>query len=348
LPTVIIVVVSVLSCVSLMWRRRFPVALTVVLIVASVWVPAVSGASMVAMFTAAVRRKLPTVLLLVLLATASAMAQIALGYTAGQLGYWLAVAGTVLLCLLVVGWGIAVRSRRELVLLMAERLHRLEAEQESRLREARQAVRDGIARDLHDSLAHRLTLISMSTGALEYRGSVPPDEFQDMIEILRSNARHGLSELREVVTVLRRPDGQAVPGQHPPDGVISLIAEARAAGQKVDADWTIPPDRLTAGRADSLYRSVQEGLSNARKHASDQRVALLGRLERDGTLRVEMINAIEPRTCAGPGGSGLAGLTDRVGAEGGSVCTSSADGFFRLQVTWPPAPSANGSRRDTS
>lgn len=337
LPRAVSVMAAVAACGALFLRRRQPVLVTVVLVLASVVIPAVSGASMIALFTVAVHRRLPTVMGLVVLAVASAMMQFSLGFTIGRSSYWIAVGGTVLISLLVVGWGIAVRTRRDLVLLMAERMRRLRLEQESKVREARQAVREGIARDLHDSLAHRLSLITMSAGALQYRGSAPAPDVDDMVEILRTNARLGLSELRQVVTVLRRPDGRAVPGQHDPGALWDLVDEARASGQEVDVAWSVPVDTMKPGVRDSLYRCVQEGLSNARKHGADRQVTLRGRIEAEGAVRLDMINTVGGQGPAGGNGSGLAGLRERIGEHGGRMSTSVAEGAFRLQVSWPDA-----------
>lgn len=337
LPIGVTATTTVLACASLLLRRRAPVLLTVVLIVASIVVPAVSGASLIALFTAAVHRRLATALALVVLAGTSAMVQLALGLTTGVAGYWLGVGAAVVISLLVVGWGMAVRGRRELVLLMAERLHRLRLEQDSRVREARQAVRDGIARDLHDSLAHRLSLISMTAGTLDYRSAVPTRDLDDMVEILRWNARQGLGELRQVVTVLRRPDGQALPGQYQPGAVFDLVAEARASGQQVELVWTLPVHRLRRAVGDSLFRCVQEGLSNARKHAADRKVTLVGRMTEDGRAEMVMTNSTGPGRGVDGAGTGLHGLRERVNDAGGRMSTELTDGVFRLRVDWPVA-----------
>lgn len=336
-PRWVSVAAALAACGALLVRRRHPVLLTVLLVLASVLIPAVSGASMIALFTAAVHRRLSTVMSLMVLAVGSAMVQFSLGSTAGRSGYWTAVGGAVLISLLVVGWGIAVRARRELVLLMAERIRRLRLEQESRVLEARRAVREGIARDLHDSLAHRLSLITMSAGALGYRVSAPDPDVEDMVEILRTNARLGLSELRQVVTVLRRPDGCAVAGQHDPGALWDLVDEARASGQEVDVAWAVPVDALAPGVRDSLYRCVQEGLSNARKYGADRQVILRGRIDPAGTVHLDLINHVADPGPADCEGSGLNGLRERVGAYGGGLTTSVVDGAFRLQVCWPDA-----------
>lgn len=343
LPLAVTVIAAVLACAALFFRRRYPVALTVVLIVASVVIPAVSGASMIGLFTAAVHRRLPTVLLLVALAAVSAMAQFSVMLSIGSAEYGLAVGGTILLSLLVVGWGIAVRGRRELVLLMAERMRRAQVEQESRLREARGAVREGIARDLHDSLAHRLSLISMTAGALDYRASVPAQDLDEMVDILRWNARQGMSELRQVVTVLRRPDGHAVSGQHHPGAVLDLVGEARASGQEVELVWSIPVADVSRSVGDSLYRCVQEGLSNARKHAGGRPVTVTGRVDEEGTIAVIITNPLDHGAAPDGSWSGLHGLRERVIDARGRLTAAVIGDVFQLQVEWPSVTARRGA-----
>lgn len=335
LPPLITGVVAIVACGSLLLRRRSPVVLTVVLVLASVVVPAVSGASLIALFTAAVHRRLPTVMLLALLAGVSAMVQYAVVFTVGGADYWLAVGATMVLSLLVVGWGMAVRGRRELVLLMADRVRQTQREQESRLREARQAVREGLARDLHDSLAHRLSLISMSAGTLQYRNTASSQDLEEMVEILRWNAWQGMSELRQVVTVLRRPDGRAAPGQYAPGAVHDLVAEARAAGQNVVLVWSIPVHRLGQTLIDALFRCVQEGLSNARKHARELEVSVTGWMDDEGAIQVTIANPIDGDRHADGPRSGLVGLEARISDAGGRLSAAASGSVYRLHAVWP-------------
>lgn len=343
LSPLITTVVAALACVSLLLRRRAPVALTVVLILGSAVLPALSGASLIALFTAAVHRRLPTVMLLALLAGVSAMVQYSVVFAVGGAQYWLAVGATMVLSLLVVGWGMAVRGRRELVLLMADRVRQIQREQESRLREARQAVREGLARDLHDSLAHRLSLISMTAGTLDYRTTASSRDFDEVVEILRWNARQGMNELRQVVTVLRRPDGHAAPGQYHPGGVLDLVAEARASGQEVDLEWSIPGDRLGRLLHDTLYRCVQEGLSNARKHAPGRQVRVTGQVDQRGSIQLTLTNSIDPGEHADGSRSGLLGLEERVSNAGGRLATSVSGNAYQLSVAWPVAVAQRGT-----
>jgi signal transduction histidine kinase len=272
--TVVSAIALALSCTALLVRRRYAVTLAAILIIASVWLPVVSGASLIALFTAAVHRRVSLVLPLVALAALSTLAQLRIGPELAEPLYWPAVAVTLLITLLVVGWGVATRARRQIVLMMAERIQRLQAEQEARLQAARQAVRERIARDMHDSLAHRLSLITMSAGTLEFRGATPPEDMADMIGIVRTNAQLALAELREVVTALRdaETDDAAGPGgtARLAERIAGLVDQARDSGQRVEYHWRVPDD-LPAGLGESVFRVVQEGLSNRPQARARQR-----------------------------------------------------------------------------
>lgn len=336
--TVVSAIALALSCTALLVRRRHAVALAAILIIASVWLPVVSGASLIALFSAAVHRRVSLVLPLVALAALSTLVQLRIGPELAEPLYWPTVAVTLLITLLVVGWGVATRARRQIVLMMAERIQRLQAEQETRLQAARQAVRERIARDMHDSLAHRLSLITMSAGTLEFRGAAPPEDMADMIGIVRTNAQLALAELREVVTALRdgETDGAAetAPGgtARLAERIAGLVDQARDSGQRVEYHWRVPDD-LPAGLGESVFRVVQEGLSNARKHAPGSAVAMIGAL--DGPeITVDFVNDRGPGH-PGSGGNGLRGMAERVEAAGGTVTVADERHRFHLCARWP-------------
>ncbi len=346
--TVVSVVALALSCLALLVRRRFAVSLAAVLIVASVWLPVVSGASLIALFTAAVHRRISRVLPLVALAALSTVGQLRIGPQLAEPLYWPAVGVTVLFTLLVVGWGVATRARRQIVVMMAERMQRLRAEQEARLRGAREAVRERIARDMHDSLAHRLSLITMSAGALEFRRSTSPEDMADMIGIVRTNAQLALAELRQVVSTLR--DGEegdaagAAPGGTARLGerVAGLVEQARNAGQNVEYHWRVPDD-VPAELGESVFRVVQEGLSNARKHAPGSAAAMIG--AHDGReITVDVVNDRGPER-SGSGGQGLRGMTERVETAGGTVSVADEHHRFHLCARWPLPDADRGEER---
>ena len=239
-----------------------------------------------------------------------------------------------------VGWGQGARARQALLASLRERARRAEAEQASRVAEARVAERARIAREMHDVLAHRLSLLATYAGALEYRPDAPPEQLARAAGVVRAGVHQALDELREVITVLRDDD---VDGKHPLPGVADLdglIAETRDAGTAVDVTRRVTqPEDLPGGLGRTAYRVVQEGLTNARKHAPGQPVRVLLAGKPGGRLVVELANPVGPADPVINGsGTGLIGLTERVRLAGGEIDhTISADGEFVLRA-WLPWP----------
>jgi signal transduction histidine kinase len=240
-----------------------------------------------------------------------------------------------------VGWGQGDRARQALLASLRERARRAEAEQASRVAEARVAERARIAREMHDVLAHRLSLLATYAGALEYRPDAPPEQLARAAGVVRAGVHQALDELREVITVLR--DDDDVDGKHPLPGLADLdglIAETRDAGTAVDVTRRVTqPEDLPGGLGRTAYRVVQEGLTNARKHAPGQPVRVLLAGKPGGRLVVELANPVGPADPVINGsGTGLIGLTERVRLAGGEIDhTISADGEFVLRA-WLPWP----------
>jgi signal transduction histidine kinase len=240
-----------------------------------------------------------------------------------------------------VGWGQGARARQALLASLRERARRAEAEQASRVAEARVAERARIAREMHDVLAHRLSLLATYAGALEYRPDAPPEQLARAAGVVRAGVHQALDELREVITVLR--DDDDVDGKHPLPGLADLdglIAETRDAGTAVDVTRRVTqPEDLPDGLGRTAYRVVQEGLTNARKHAPGRPVRVLLAGKPGGRLVVELANPVGPADPVINGsGTGLIGLTERVRLAGGEIDhTISADGEFVLRA-WLPWP----------
>ena len=146
----------------------------------------------------------------------------------------------------------------------------MEAEQRLRIEQAREAERRRIAREMHDVLAHRVSLLSLHAGALEFRPDASPEEVAEAAGVIRATAHAALEELRQVIGVLR--DGAEERAPEPPQPTLAdipaLVEECRAAGMRVRCRLDVP-DAATAPAAlgRTAYRIVQEGLTNARKHA---------------------------------------------------------------------------------
>src|SRR5262245_37201922 len=244
-----------------------------------------------------------------------------------------------------VAWGQLTQARRALITSLHERARRAEAEQGRRVAEARAAERTRIAREMHDVLAHRLSLLATYAGAIEYRPDAPPEQMARAAGVVRAGAHQALDELREVITVLREDDGDGDAAQRPQPGLADLprlVEESRDAGARVQLDDRVPaPAALPGAAGRTAYRVVQEGLTNARKHAPGEQVQVVidgrpgGGPPTEG--RNPVVNGQAPGPVIGGSGTGLIGLTERVRLAGGELDHQAADGEFRLsaRLPWP-------------
>ena len=244
-----------------------------------------------------------------------------------------------------VGWGQLTQARRALIASLRERARRAEAEQGRRVAEARAAERTRIAREMHDVLAHRLSLLATYAGAIEYRPDATPDQASRAAGVVRAGAHQALDELREVITVLREDDGDDDAAQRPQPGLADLpllVEESRDAGARVQLDVRVPvPAALPGAAGRTAYRVVQEGLTNARKHAPGEPVQVVVDGRPGGGLLIDIRNPLVNGQATGPAiggsGTGLIGLTERVRLAGGELDHAATDGEFRLsaRLPWP-------------
>ena len=254
-----------------------------------------------------------------------------------------------------VATGFYIGARRDLLATLRERAENAEREQILRAQSARDAERTRIAREMHDVLAHRISLVALHAGALTYRTDLTREETAQAAGIIQDNAHLALTELRQVLGVLRggqaaAESGQPEPAQPTLADLPALLAEARDSGAIVILDTTnihdFPwSDNTTTGPSKTVsrtaFRIVQEALTNARKHAPGQPVTL--RIEHTGEqLQLEVRNPIEtPDTRLGQaglpgGGIGLIGLRERAElAQGHLLHGIEPDGSFLLQA-WLP------------
>ncbi|MEU4424871.1 histidine kinase [Actinoplanes sp. NPDC024001] len=250
--------------------------------------------------------------------------------------WWLLL--TLLAYAALLGWGTWARAREALVTSLRERAHRAETEQQHRVAEARLAERARMAREMHDVLAHRLSLLAVYAGALQYRPDAPPQKLAEAAGVIRAGVHQALDELREVITVLRHDpdatDGPPAPGL---DELPRLVGETRAAGLRIGFDDRIGlPADVPASTGRTAYRIVQEALTNARKHAAGQPVNVVVAGRAGDTLRVEVRNPLTAATPGLPGaGLGLLGLAERVTLAGGRLRHSTDDGEFHLYAELP-------------
>jgi signal transduction histidine kinase len=296
---------------------------------------------MIMVFTVAVHRRFRTVALV-------AAAHIGCGavysafYTDPRQSYWVSVLWSVVLIGAVVAWGMFVRARRQLVLSLRDRALRAEAEQQLRVEQARHQERARIAREMHDVLAHRISLLSVHAGALEFRPDAAPREIAQAAGVIRASAHQALQDLREVIGVLRDDAGDGAPERPQPSltDLPALIDESRRAGMAVTwenrlHDVTVVPANI--GR--SAYRTVQESLTNARKHAPGATVRVVVGGAAGAGLTVEVRNPLVRAAPEIPGaGAGLIGLTERAMLAGGRLehgRTGQGDFRVRAWLPWP-------------
>jgi signal transduction histidine kinase len=342
---------GLLALLALWPRRRFPLTVAAIAFVTAVVAPFAAGAAIVCVYTIAAHhhrrpRTAPVVVLLALLYTCAGIARLDVANSEQDDALVLLVASGAVLTAAAYGWGLAVRSRRQVLTMLAERAERAEAEQHARVHEARRAERARIAAEMHDVLAHRLSMLSLHAGAIELRPQAPPEDRARAAGVVRSSAHQALVELREVIGVLRDDGLGGLAPQPSAADLDALIVECRAAGMRIELTGTLPdPDGVPLELGRHLYRIVQEGLTNARKHAPGAPV----RLELTGAagegLTVVISNplisggAAQPPGVRVPGaGAGLIGLRERVELAGGTLeRQAAAAGRHRLKV-WLPWP----------
>jgi signal transduction histidine kinase len=331
-------VLSALGCAALWLRRRWPVEIAVVLVALAALSELAAVAMVVALFTVAVHRPPRTTAFVFAVSLFAPVASVVLRpppETPRFLHFLLGVtvqAG-------VVGWGLFIRHRRQLVLALQERAARAETEARLRAEQAQRRAREEMAREMHDVLGHRLSLLSVHAGALEFRPDAPAEEVARAAKVIRESAHQALQDLREVIGVLRAPVGELV--QPTLADVQVLVADSGQAGMRVDLRTEIS-GVAPEGVGRTAYRIVQEGLTNARKHApgAEVHVRLAGAPGQGLTVEVHNTAVAGPQPVAAmPPGQGLVGLGERVTlADGRLEHNPTPDGGWRLAawLPWPP------------
>ncbi|MEV7191876.1 histidine kinase [Streptomyces sp. NPDC093510] len=201
------------------------------------------------------------------------------------------------------------------------------------------AVRNRLARELHDSVGHALSAVTLQASAARRVLDHDPEFVREALAAIEDTTRRTVGELDAVLGVLREADGAGPTSPAPTldadlDG---LLRRTRAAGLRVTATVDVAPESLPPLVSREAYRIVQEALSNALRHGGDPgsvtlRVALDGP---DLTVRAE--NPLPPRSPASRpgGGHGLHGIADRARLLGGTARAGPADSVWRLDVRLP-------------
>jgi len=340
----LIFLASLVLCVPLVLRTRLPLTAWTASAVAMFWVSQVippysisSGALVVpgaivyvlCLYAVAVRCKAWVVV------TAGVATVFGGAFVASQ-----SEVSTLLVAAIAVSAGVIVRSRRgsREQLAVVERRH----EGERALLEERQRI----ARELHDVVAHHMSVIAIQAEAAPYKSADPPPELVESFADIRASALTGLNELRRVLGVLRsdRTDVAPQPGLEDLD---ELLESARTAGVTVTCDIDGTPRPLPDGVNLSAYRIVQEGLSNAIRHAPGSAVrvhlfyggaALVIEVRNKGGAAGPLKNGDQPAQAGfgHGGGHGIIGMRERATMLGGHLrAEPTAEGEFLVTAALP-------------
>lgn len=330
-----------LACLAaLLWRRRFPVVITIAITLATMASVLAAGAALLALCSLATRRRPAETAVAAVLSVVTAVLTAGLyPQREGPGPLWLVISLPALLVGIVVAVGAAIGARREEVRSLRERVESAEREQAARAAEARIMERHRIAREMHDVLAHRVSLVAMQAGVLGHRPDLPADQVAELARGIADGSHQALEELRDVLGVLRAGPEELEPPQPSLADLPELVADARALGLDVSLTTAIPgepPDAI----ARTVYRVVQEGLTNAGKHAPGAKVAVTVEGEAGEGVRATIRDSGAVRAVAGPpaSGFGLLGLSERVGLAGGELDHhAEPDGGFVLaaRLPWP-------------
>ncbi len=303
------------------WRRRRPVAFALAAIAIGVVSTVAGGIALICVFTVAARRPYRTTLVVSLLAILSILPALVLypvahadrAFTVGALATFAAT-----------GWGMYVRTRVELLASLRRQLEHAERTAADSADAARRAERTRIAREMHDALAHRLSLLAVHAGALEYHHSASAEEINEVAAIIRSNTHEALDELRQVIGVLREPSPDAELPRPTLADLPELVEDSRSAGLEISCAMPDPADvgctTTTESTGRTAYRVVQEALTNVRKHAPRARVWIEIR-DNAHALEISVRNTVSESSDVPPPGSGtgLIGLRERVTLAGGRI-----------------------------
>lgn len=339
-PLLLVMDVSfgLLSFVLVWFRRRWPLTITLIVTALGAFALTPNGPSNLAAVSLATHRVWRKLVAYCVTSMACALSLTYVQPTPGATRYEI-MASAFALTLATIGWGAYIGSHRELVWNLTHRAADAEAQADLLAQQARVTERATIAREMHDVLAHRITQVSLQSGALAYRKDLTAEQLRAGADVIRVQANRALEELRSVLGVLRDDDGEPIDRPQPAYADIAeLIEQARDTGMKVRYDndlEDVPPDLL--GRA--AYRFVQEALTNAAKHAPGANVSVQVSGDRDAGMFILVRNPLGFGPTPTPeSGFGLIGLQERVELAGGRLRAGTDQKTFELSGWLPWAP----------
>lgn len=333
-------VVGVSAYVLMFFRRRWPLPIAVVTNLMGAVSGVAAGPATLTSVSLATRRRLPHVLLVAVLALGASTLYTETQPNPTSEPAWIEFFSAVLAIAASMGWGMFIGSRRELLWTLRNRAERAEAEQDLRITQARGNERARIAREMHDVLAHRISQISLHAGALSFREDLTAEEVRTSASVIQAKAHEALTDLRGVLGVLRDESGELLDTPQPTYADLpALLDEARSAGLNVEFHDDLQaldhgPVPEVVGR--TVYRIIQEGMTNARKHAPGALLTIEVAGSPDDGIDVLLRNPLGFRSSGTPGaGLGLVGLTERTQLRGGRLHHRRDGSTFVVQA-WIP------------
>ncbi|MGW8359693.1 sensor histidine kinase [Streptomyces wedmorensis] len=353
-PVWLVFTLSLALTVPLYWRRRHPLAVLAVMACA-VLVSDASGAflqasylQMLPLFHIALSRP-PRALLV---SFALLLPPLVTGAVRFPTESWdQRVAPTLWAYALVALLGIAVRSRKDHTAALVDRARRLEVERDQEVRLAAAAERTRIAREMHDIIGHNLSVITGLADGGRYAAAKSPERAAQALEAIGTTSREALAELRRLLGVLHDDDQEAVRAPQPTLADLdALVTGVRKAGLPVHLDLPADPPAqpLSPGAQLTVYRVVQEALTNTLKHAGPGARATVTLTHTPDDVRADITNtpaagAPRPEQARERGrGQGLTGMRERAALYDGTLeCGPLPTGGWAVRLRLPQKDSSS-------
>lgn len=332
-------------------RHRFPLPIVGTIVLLSTFSVSAAATMALSLVSVAIRRKPVEIAVVFTLAFVTGMAGELFFPLMEPLPWWQNAIVMLVVLALNLMIGLYLGGRRQLLQSLQEQARGVQREEQARMQSARAGERTRIAREMHDVLAHRLSLVALHAGALEYRSDLTPAETREAAGVIRQNAHLALGELRDVLGMLRDPNTLFADEHERPQPTLTdlpgLLEQSKAIGTPTDfkiqpgleAKLELLPE--TIGR--HMYRVIQEALTNARRHAPGAPVSLTLSGKPGKEIRLRASNPLVPNhpqagtpEALPSSGVGLVGLGERLRLAGGNLIISDAMGGEFSVEAWLP------------
>jgi signal transduction histidine kinase len=321
------VVLVLASCVPLVWRRRWPrsVFAVVALVALAQWLVGIAiaahdAAVLVAMYTVVAECALRWAVAAGLVVELGVLLSVLSMWRVDPVrNSWKALIPFTIFCGAIWLCGLYISIRRRYTRSLEERAERLERERDAQVQVAAAAERARIAREMHDVIAHSISVMVVQADGAAYTVESDAKRAKRAMETIGATGRQALAEMRQMLGVLRE-DGEATLAPQPGvEQLTDLLAQIRSAGLSVDLTVHGVPATLPAGLQLAVYRIVQEALTNTRKHAGPGATARVGLYYGDHAIEIRIRDDGRGAVPGDGRGHGLVGMRERVAVYGGSV-----------------------------